>query len=155
MWKKIVTSFFALIVIFSFSTVGYGTSMDKVNRYQVKAPEEGSLFTEKVTVVSGRAPKGTDIVIEVYGTADLTGKNYTLTRLPKEGDYVRISSELIKSGELGFAKEVKLVTGINKIVVIFKVNGGAPSVGRIVYVYDKEVAKESAGSPSLVGTPRK
>ena len=155
MWKKVVSSLFVIIVIFSFSTVSYGTSMDGVNKYQVKAPEEGSLFTEKVTVVSGRAPKGTDIIIEVYGTADLTGKNYTLTKLPKEEDYVLISSEIIKSGELGFAKEIKLVTGINKIVVIFKVDGGPPSVKRIVYVYDKEVAKESAGSTSLLGAPRK
>ena len=141
MWKKVISSLFVLIVIFSFSTVGYGTSMDKADRYQVKAPEEGSLFTEKVTVVSGRAPEGTDIVIEVHGTADLTGKNYTLTKLPKEDDYVCISSEVIKAGELGFAKEVKLVTGINKIVVIFKVDGGPPSVDKVVYVYDKEISK--------------
>ena len=141
MWKKVISSLFVLIVIFSFSTVGYGTSMDKADRYQVKAPEEGSLFTEKVTVVSGRAPEGTNIVIEVHGTADLTGKNYTLTKLPKEGDYVCISSEVIKAGELGFAKEVKLVTGINKIVVIFKVDGGPPSVDKVVYVYDKEISK--------------
>ena len=61
--------------------------------------------------------------------------------MPKEGDYVCISSEVIKAGELGFAKEVKLVTGINKIVVIFKVDGGPPSVDKVVYVYDKEISK--------------
>lgn len=155
MWKKMVASLFVLIVILSFSTIGYGTSMNKQNKYQVKSPEESSLLTEKVTVVSGRAPEGTDIVIEVYGTADLTGKNYTLTKLPKEEDYLLISSETLKAGELGFAKEIKLITGINKIVVIFNVEEEIAPVGRIVYVYDKEVAGNTAGSSFFEGTSTK
>ena len=155
MWKKVVSSLFVLIVILSFSTAGHGVAMNKENKYQVKSPEEKSLLTEKVTVVSGRALEGTDIVIEVYGTADLTGKNYTLTKLPKAEDYVLIFSENLKAGELGFAKEIKLVTGINKIVVIFKAGTESPSVGRIVYVYDEEVAGNAAGSSFLGDTPKR
>lgn len=148
MWKRVIPSLFICIIILSFSTIGYGKPMDIEDRYQVRTPEENSLLTEKVTVISGKAPEGTDIIIEVYSTSDLTGKNYTLARLPEDEDYVLISSENLKAGDLGFAKEIRLATGINKIMVIFGIEK-LPRIERVVYVYDREVAGSAAGGSFL------
>ena len=161
MWKKVAASLFIFVMIFSFSTAGYAANMSTArpqvarrmdrSKYQVTVPDEGSIATEKkVALISGKAPTGTNIIIEVYGTTDLTGKNFTLTNLPKDSDYILISKETIKSGKLGFAKEVELVSGINKVIVIFKVDG-VTSVEKIFYVYDKALAEEAARNLNLLG----
>ncbi len=157
MWKKIIASLFIIIGIFSFSSTGYGANMNTSsvqvarrtdrNRYQVTVPSEDAIATDKKTaLISGKAPSGTNIVIEVYGTMDLTGKNFSLTNLPKSSDYILISKETIKAGQVGFAKEVELVSGINKVVVIFRVNG-VNTVEKVYYVYDNALAEEAVRNP--------
>lgn len=153
MWKKFTASLFILIGILSFSSIAYGANMNTSsvqvarrtdrNRYQVTVPSKNAVAIDKKTaLISGKAPSGTSIVIEVYGTMDLTGKNFSLTNLPKNSDYILISKETIKAGQVGFAKEVELVSGINKVVVIFRVNG-VNTVEKIFYVYDNALAEEA------------
>lgn len=155
MRRRTIISLFILIIVLTIPSMGYGASSNarrNVDRskYQVTVPNDPTTSTgEKVTLVSGRAPEGTNVVVEVYGTTDLTGKNFNLNKLPKDTDYILISSETIKSGKLGFAKEVELVNGINKVIVIFKVNG-VPQAQRIIYVYDKALAEAAARNPYLL-----
>ena len=152
MRRRTIISLFVLIMILTIPNMGYAANARRnINdNYKVNIPSDLATSTrEKVTLVSGNAPNGTEIVIEVYGTADLTGKKFNLNKLPKDADYILISSETIKSGRLGFAKEVELVNGINKVVVIFKVNG-APQEQRIIYVYDKALAEEAVKTLNLL-----
>ena len=155
MRRRIVFSLFILMIVLTLPNMGYAASssarrnVDR-NKYQVIIPNDPTTSTrEKVALISGRAPEGTNIVIEVYGTTDLTGRNFNLNKLPKDTDYILISSETIKSGKLGFAKEVELVNGINKVIIIFKVNG-IPQVQKIIYVYDKALAEAAARNPYLL-----
>ncbi|QQY79738.1 hypothetical protein EDD65_11336 [Keratinibaculum paraultunense] len=159
MWKKITANLFIILIIFSFSLTGYAASAKTLNiqiakknnnDYQVTVPSKNAIATDKKTVlISGKAPKGTSIVIEVYGTTDLTGQNFSLTNLPQNNDYILISKETINAGKIGFAKEVELVSGINKVMVIFKVNG-VDTVEKIFYVYDKALAEKAAKNPYLL-----
>ncbi|NMB07960.1 MAG: hypothetical protein GX981_06210 [Tissierellia bacterium] len=153
MKRRIILSLFVLIMVFTIPNMSYAASSrirNTNNRYQVNVPEESTLATgEKVAVISGKAPEGTSIVIEVYGTTDLTGKKFNLNKLPSAKDYILISSETIKSGSVGFGKEIELVNGINKIVVIFKIKG-EPQEQRIIYVYDKVSFGATASSPYLL-----
>lgn len=145
MWKKTITSLLVFIVIFSISTVGYAASASKIkpkidlSKYQINTPKEDSSSSNKKTVlISGNAPKDTSIVIEVYGAVDLTGKNYTLAKLPKDEDYIFISSQTIKSGAAGgFGSEIELIMGINKVTITFNVDG-VPSEEKIIYYYEAE-----------------
>lgn len=158
MWKKMTVIILVLLAVFSSSTIGYTASMNykknsvskvEAPKYQVTTPKEDSSPAEKkVALVSGKAPEGTSIVIELYGTTISTTKDFTLAKLPKEEDYILISSENIKAGDLGFGKEIDLVMGINKIVVIFDVEG-EPSVEKILYYYEIEQVGEDAKNPSL------
>ena len=143
--RRIIISIFVLIMFFTISNIGYAanTQTDKT-KYQVVLPSDPSMSTgEKITLISGRAPEGTNVVIYVYGTTDLTGKNFNLNKLPEENDYILISSETIKAGKLGFAKEVELVNGINQIVAAFEIKG-TPQDLRIISVYDTVLAEEAA-----------
>lgn len=151
MRRRTIISLFVLIMILTIPNMGYAANARRnINNYQVNIPSDPATSTkEKVTLVSGNAPNGTEIVIEVYGTTDLTGKKFNLNKLPNDTDYILISSETIKSGRLGFAKEVELVNGINKVVVIFKVNG-VPQEQRIIYVYDKALAEEAVKTLNLL-----
>lgn len=152
MRRRTIISLFVLIMVLTIPNMGYAASAreNTNNGYQVNIPSDAATSTkEKVTLVSGSAPSDTEIVIEVYGTTDLTGKKFNLNKLPKDTDYILISSETIKSGRLGFAKEVELVNGINKVVVIFKVNG-VPQEQRIIYVYDKALAEEAVKTLNLL-----
>lgn len=152
MWKKIAASLFAFIIILSLSTgsiVGYAASMRKakpkvdISKYQVSVPkEDSSSSNKKAALVSGSAPKGTSIVIDHYGAVDLTGKNYSLAKLPKDDEYVLISSQTIKSGQVGFGEEIELIMGINKIIVTFNVNG-VPTVEKVIYYYEAEQLNET------------
>jgi len=152
MRRRTLITIFVLIIILTIPNMGYAASARRrdSNRYKVNIPSDPTISTkEKVTLVSGSAPSGTEIGIEVYGTTDLTGKKFNLNKLPKNSDYILISNETIKSGRLGFAKEVELVNGINKVIVIFKVNG-IPQEQRIIYVYDKALAEEAAKNLKLL-----
>ncbi|HSH35063.1 hypothetical protein [Schnuerera sp.] len=151
MWKKLTISLVAIIMFFSISTVGFAAPTDNkvdITKYQVITPEESSSATNnKVILISGKAPEGTDIIIDLYGAIDLTGGKYSLTNLPKEDDYSHISSINIKSGDIGFGEEVELILGINKIIITFDVEG-VPTVEKIRYYYEKEqVEKSLTNSP--------
>lgn len=150
MWKKLLAILLVLLAVFSISKVGYTASVNNKSRYQVITPEKDYSATKKKTVlISGKAPQGTEIIIEVYNAIDLTGKNYSLTRLPKDEDYVLVSSKTIKSGAAGFGEEIELILGVNKIVVKFNVNG-IPSVEKIFYYYEVERAVEALKNPSIL-----
>lgn len=159
MWKKLISSVFVIIIIISISTVGHTASarnatpkvikVDK-SKYQVITPSEySSTPKKKVVLISGKAPEGTSITIEVYGAVDLTGKKYSLAKLPNKDDYILISDQTIKSGVAGFGEEVELVCGINKIIITFNVNG-IPSVERILYYYEVEQVMDGLRRPSAL-----
>ncbi|MCF6464432.1 hypothetical protein [Clostridium sp. Cult2] len=155
MWKKLMTSLVVMIIILFISTVGFAAStnntrprFDKVDitKYQVITPEnDSSATTKKVVLISGKAPEGTSIVIDVYGAIDLTGKNYSLTKLPDKDAYTHISTKTIKSGAVGFGEEIELILGINKIIITFDVNE-VPSVEKILYCYEVAQAVDNLRS---------
>lgn len=137
MWRKIVALLFVLITIISLSTFVFADDVDS-SKYQVILPEEvASAYKNKIVLVSGKAPAGTGITIELYGVVDLTGSKYSLVNLPNEDDYTLISTLDIESGPLGFAEEIELIRGINKIIVKFNVEGVSP-IERIVYYYEAQ-----------------
>lgn len=129
-----MASFLIVLTIISFSTFSYGASAPK---YEVLNPEKDSFSTRnKVILINGKAPTGTEIDIEVYGTTDLTKKNFNLDRLPSEDDYIKIVTESVKAGNMGFfQKELNLILGINKVVINFNVKGLEPKEF-IIYYYE-------------------
>lgn len=151
MWRKIVALLFALITITNISTIALADNVDS-SKYQVILPkEEASAYKNKVILISGQAPVGTKISIELYGVVDLTGNKYSLINLPNKDDYTLISTADIESGPLGFAKEVELISGINKIIVNFNVEG-IDSVERIVYYYEAHQIFETLRNSSVIPT---
>lgn len=151
MWRKIVALLFALITITNISTIALADNVDS-SKYQVILPkEEASAYKNKVILISGQAPVGTKISIELYGVVDLTGNKYSLINLPNKDDYTLISTADIESGPLGFAKEVELIRGINKIIVNFNVEG-IDSVERIVYYYEAHQIFETLRNSSVIPT---
>jgi len=151
MWRKIVALLFALITITNISTIALADNVDS-SKYQVILPkEEASAYKNKVILISGQAPVGTKISIELYGVVDLTGNKYSLINLPNKDDYTLISTADIESGPLGFAKEVELIRGINKIIVNFNVEG-IDSVERIVYYYEAQQIFETLRNSSVIPT---
>lgn len=163
MWKKLTISLFIFAIIIFISSVGFAAStnntkptVNKIDatKYQIITPEENlSATMKKIVLISGKAPEGTNIVIDVYGAIDLTGKNYSLTKLPDKDAYTLISRKTIKSGALGFGEEVELILGINKIIITFDVNG-VPSVERILYRYEASQAVESLRNSPISPTAR-
>lgn len=109
-----------------------------ISRYQLTSPEKKSYTSkDRIAFINGKAPSGTSITIVVYGTTDLTRKNFNLYKLPGEQDYIEISQEEIEVGNMGFFdKQLDLVTGINRIVINFNVEG-VPSQEIIVFVEPK------------------
>lgn len=109
-----------------------------IKAYQITHPDkEFSSKDDKIALINGKAPANTEIKITVYGTTDLTRKNFNLDKLPSEKDYIEISSETIKAGNTGFfQKQMDLVMGVNKIVISFEVEG-VDAKEYIIYVYDK------------------
>lgn len=150
MWKKLLFSLFVGASILAISPMGYATNTtDKtkieqkvdISKYQVTVPEKLAYSTEdKVAFVHGIAPAGTSVVIEVYGTTDLTRKSFNLLKLPADDDYIEVFTDTIKSGNMGFFdKQLDLVTGINKIIIKFEAEGISP-VEIIVFVKTPENA---------------
>lgn len=161
MWKKVLSSLFIGVSILTVSSGVYSAptsipasalvpptnlikteqkteqEIDKT-KYQVTNPKKDDYSTEdRIVAINGKAPTGTSVSIEVYGTTDLTKKNFNLDKLPSNKDYIEVFSETIKSGNMGlFQKELNLVMGINKIIINYGIEEVSPEE-RIIYVYDK------------------
>ncbi|MDR7871313.1 MAG: hypothetical protein RIN55_10655 [Tissierellaceae bacterium] len=144
MFKKLVVCFLIALCFISigvFNDTVYASEID-VTKYEVLNPTKSSFsITDKVYLINGKAPTGTDVTIDVYGTTDLTKKNFNLDRLPSEDDYIENFSETVTSGNMGFfQKQIDLVMGINKVVVNFNVEGVSPKE-YIILVYDESIAQ--------------
>lgn len=152
MWKKLLFGIFICGALLTINTVGYATgdtttkaepknsvNIDKkrsdLDKYQLISPEKTSYTsTKKIAFVNGKAPSGTIVNIKVYGTTDLTRKNFNLSKLPKADDYIEAFADEVKSGNMGFFnKQLDLVAGINKIILNFDVEG-VPNIEIIVLV---------------------
>lgn len=138
----------SIVSIGLFSDQTYATEVDS-SKYEVLNPTKSSFsITDKVYLINGKAPTGTDVTIEVYGTTDLTKKSFNLDRLPSEDDYIEIFSETVTSGNMGFfQKQIDLVMGINKVVVDFDIEG-IEVKEYIIFVYDKSITENSIISPN-------
>lgn len=147
MWKKIIAGLIIGIGIIALSSYGHAqkaTDNVKVeqevdlSKYQIIRPDKRAYsIEEKIDFINGIAPPGTTITIEVYGTTDLTRKNFNLLVLPSEEDYIEVYSDTIVSGNSGtFSKQLELVTGINKVIIRFGVEG-VPAEEIIIYVNPK------------------
>lgn len=151
MRRKVVALLLVLITITSISLCAFADDVDS-SKYQVILPEEeASAYKNKVMLVSGKAPVGTNISIELYGVVDLTGSKYSLVNLPNEEDYTLVSTLDIESGPLGFAEEIELISGINKIIVNFNVEG-VSSIERIVYYYEAQQVFDTLRNTSVIST---
>lgn len=149
MWKRIIASLLIVFSIISLSTFSYATNTVDISKtvnnvdiskYEILKPEKLTYSTEdKVILIIGKAPSGSEVLINHYGTrtTDLTKNRFNLDKLPTEKDYVLILEDKVVSGNMGFfQKETELVKGINKINVDFGVEGLEP-VEIIVYVYER------------------
>lgn len=153
MWKKLLICTLIALCIISigiYNDTAYATEVD-TSKYEVLNPtKDSSSITDKVYLINGKAPTGTDVTIEVYGTTDLTKKSFNLERLPEEDDYINIFSETVTSGNMGFfQKQIDLVMGINKVVVIFDVEEVLP-MEYIIFVYDKSIAESDIIGPKQI-----
>ena len=148
MWKKFIACALICISLISFSSFSFATpgstngsaTVVDSSKYEVLKPEKESYSTtDKVILLNGKAPSGTEITIDIYGTTeiDIEKKTFNLDKLPTEKDYILVVSEKVTSGNMGFfQKQMELVKGINKIVINFGVEGIEPKE-YIVYVYDR------------------
>jgi hypothetical protein len=143
MIKKMIFSLVFFIAFLSVGQTSYATStINQVTtttaiEYEIIKPERKSYSSsEKVVLINGKAPSGTEVTIEMYGTTDLTRRNFNLDNLPLKDDYIMISTESVISGNMGFfQKQLDLVRGINKIIIDFGVEG-VEDEEIIVYKYD-------------------
>lgn len=145
MWKRLLVSLFVGVTLLAFNPVGNTVEANKGSnielksdgkKYEITKPEKLSYSTEnKIALINGKAPAKTSIMIRIFGTTDVTKKNFNLDKLPSEKDYIEIFTETIKSGNMGiFQKQLDLVMGINKIIIDFE---GEEAKEIIIYVYDK------------------
>ncbi len=134
MWKKILIGVFIGLSIFAINSFSHATLVSQpekveasleqkvdLSKYIIIKPEKRQYAIEtKVDFINGIAPKDTVVTIQIFGTTDLTRKNFNLMKLPSEEDYIEVFSEEIIVGNSGiFSKQLELVTGINKVLVIF------------------------------------
>lgn len=139
MKKGIIACLLIILSIVSFSQIGYATKVVDATKYEILNPEKSSYSTnDKVILINGKAPSGTEVKIDVYGTTELTKEgNFTLDNLPSEKDYILLLTETTTSGNMGlFQKQLDLLNGINKIIIDFQVEG-VEDVEKIVYVYNR------------------
>lgn len=147
MWKRFLICFFIGISILTIGSTGYASA--PANKSKVELKVDGKTYQEKgsgknayskedkIALINGKAPARTPIKIKIYGTTDLTKKNFNLNKLPSDQDYIEIFNETIRSGNMGFfQKKLDLVLGINKIILDFSIDGESPKE-IIIYVYDK------------------
>lgn len=152
MFKRIIASILVATTLLIGSNLSYATpniaittksnvTMD-LSKYEILTPEKSSYSTENKNLqLNGKAPSGSEVKIEVYGTTDLTKKSFNLTKLPSEKDYIQVIDEVVTSGNMGFfQKQIELITGINKIIIDFGLEDVNP-VEIIIYVYDKSMAQ--------------
>lgn len=120
-----------------------GANVD-LSQYEIIKPVAAKVSTpDKNLLVSGKAVPGSEVIIELYGTSDLTKKTYNLTNLPLEEDYILILEEAIKTGNMGyFQKQLILVNGVNKVIIDFAEEGIIP-VKILAYAYDKQTRTSS------------
>lgn len=147
MKKKLIIGFLLCIAILAISPVSNATSGSTVeagaktsvnidkSKYGLISPEKRAYTSkERVTFINGKAPAETKITIKIFGTTDLTRKNFNLHKLPKKDDYIEFYSDQVIAGNMGFFdKQLDLVSGINKITLNFNVEG-VPNIELIVYV---------------------
>lgn len=157
MWKRIVACIMIALSLLSLGNFSYATNVVDATKYEILNPEKASYSTkERVVLINGKAPSGTEVTIEVYGTTDsirrnsnsdklTTNRNFDLDKLPTKEDYILLLTEKVTSGNLGlFQNQLDLVKGINKIVINFGVEG-LEAKEIIVYVYNRDriVTRES------------
>ncbi len=158
MWKKLLIGILVLTTIFINSPVSHGasnyakrnvtTKVEDSSKYQIIKPEKDIFASpDRIVLVSGKAPDGTNVIIEAFGTTDMTRNNFSLTNLPNDKDYVRRLSETMKVNGSGlFSKELDLILGVNKIVVTFKNASDQVVAQKIIYVSDLNQANKSVKS---------
>ncbi len=146
MIKKMLFSLVIFLAFLSIGEISYATST--INQtttsgieYDIIKPDKQSYSSsEKVVLINGKAPSSTEVTIEVYGTTDLTRRNFNLDNLPLAEDYILIYTDSVVSGNMGFfQKQLDLVNGINKINIDFGVEGVA-NKEIIVFKYNVERA---------------
>ncbi|MCR3955665.1 MAG: hypothetical protein NUK57_05160 [Gudongella sp.] len=143
MFKRTLASLMIMMAVLGFasfanaSTVITGNAITTRTDYEIIKPERSVYSSsERVVLINGRAPSGTEITVKLYGTTDLTRRSFNLDRLPSPEDYILISSESVTSGNLGFfQKQMDLVRGINRLVIDFGVEE-VEDREFIVYKYD-------------------
>ncbi len=151
MIKKLLVSLALAIAIFGFAKNSYATGTVNIMpdtatiqldpevaaQYEIIKPDKQTYSSsERVILINGKAPSGTEVTINVYGTTDLTRKSFNLDKLPLDQDYILLATEKAISGNMGFfQKQMDLVRGINKIVIDFGVEGLEKSEF-IVYTYE-------------------
>lgn len=159
MWKKLLIGIFVLTTIFINSPVSQAASYARRNvtmrvedssKYQIISPEKDIFASSDRTVlVSGKAPNGTSVIIDAFGTTDMTRNNFSLTNLPDDKDYVRRCRETMKVNGSGlFSKELDLILGVNKIVVTFRNDSDEVIGQKIIYVSDLNQANKSVNNIS-------
>ena len=151
MFKRIIASILLGLMLMTMTNFSYAapitiTAKENVridlSKYEILTPEKPLYSTDNKNLqLNGKAPSGSEVKIEVFGTTDLTKRNFNLTKLPSEKDYIQVISEVTTSGNMGFfQKQIELVMGINKIIIDFGLEDVNP-VEIIIYVYDKSVAQ--------------
>lgn len=143
MFKRTLASLMIMMAVLGFasfahaSTVTTGNAITTRTDYEIIKPER-EIFSssERVVLINGRAPSGTEVTVELFGTTDLTRRSFNLDRLPAHEDYISIAKESVTSGNLGFfQKQMDLVSGINKLVIDFGVEG-VENEEFIIYKYN-------------------
>lgn len=143
MIKKMIFSLVFLLAFLSIGDISFATSttngMTTTSgiEYDIIKPEKKSYSSsEKVVLINGKAPSGTEVTIEIYGTTDLTRRTFNLDNLPLEEDYILKTTDSVISGNMGFfQKQLDLVRGINRIIIDFGVDG-VEDKEIIVFKYD-------------------
>ncbi len=147
MWKRIIACVLIAFGLMMFNNFSYATNVVDTTKYQILNPEKVSYSTrDRVVLINGKAPSGTEITINLYGTTDLTRSKFNLDTLPGPRDYILLSSEKVTSGNLDlFQNQLDLVKGINRISINFGVEG-VENKEIIVYVYNRDrlVIRESS-----------
>ncbi|HZJ98917.1 MAG TPA: hypothetical protein VFC79_02870 [Tissierellaceae bacterium] len=144
MIKKLLLCFLIALCFISINVLddtAYASELD-TSKYEILNPTRNSFsITDKVYLINGKAPTGTEVTIDIYGTTDLTKKSFNLENLPLEEDYIEIFTETITSGNMGFfQKQIDLVMGINKLVIDFNLEG-IPAMEYIIFVYDESISQ--------------
>ncbi len=155
MIKRFIACFLVVISLISFGTISYA-NVD-TSKYAVLNPEKTMYSTQdKVILINGKAPSGTEINLDVYGTRDINRSKdtFNLDNLPSVDDYVLKINEKVTSGNMGlFSKQLDLNNGINKIIIDFGVEGVEP-VEIIVYVFNRDRVRLRVIEPRVGNMPK-